>query len=412
MMSLLFTTALMAAAPATLPVQGLLSDAEGTPVTEAVDVTFALYAEETGGSALFTETQRVTPNAGIFTAYLGAVETLDLSLFAVNSALYLGITIEGEAEMTPRVQIGTTPFAAYAQHCGEVGWANVVGAPADLTDGDDDTLGGLSCANGQVATFDGTDWTCGTITVPAYSAGAGLNLDRSTFEAVVDRGLSIDTRSNAIGIDVAGVGSPQIADGSIADRDIASGAAIAPSKIAGTAATLSGSQGFDGNTLHIDATNNRVGVNNPSPSVSFDVVGAVEVTGVFRYATPKTYTAVVSGAEFRKTNENDTDVWHRDYNYGGITSCDAACRIDAQAPLRLPHGATVTALTCKYRDGGNTKMIEDLDFYLVRIHHDTAVTYTMASVTNIWTARAPPAPSSRATRRSATRRSTTRTTPT
>lgn len=179
----------------------------------------------------------------------------------------------------------------------------------------------------------------------------------------------------------------RIADGTIEDADVGSSAAISPSKIAGTAATLSGSQGFDGNTLRIDAANNRVGINNPSPSVSFDVVGAVEVTGVFRYATSKTYSKIISGAEFFKAQVTNTNVWSRSYNYAGIQQCDAAsqCAVDGQANVHLPQGATVTALTCKYRDGGNTKLIEDLDFSMVRIHHDTTVTNTMASVTNIWT---------------------------
>jgi hypothetical protein len=39
-------------------------------------------------------------------------------------------------------------------------WANLTGVPSDLADGDDDTLGDLSCSNGQIAAWNGSAWVC------------------------------------------------------------------------------------------------------------------------------------------------------------------------------------------------------------------------------------------------------------
>mgnify|MGYP001357193974 CR=1 FL=1 len=53
----------------------------------------------------------------------------------------------------------------------ELAWANLTGIPSGLDDGDDDTLGGLSCAGSQVAAWDaGTlSWACATDDTLSYS---------------------------------------------------------------------------------------------------------------------------------------------------------------------------------------------------------------------------------------------------
>lgn len=42
---------------------------------------FTLYDAAAAGTQLFTETQSVTPQDGLFTAYLGTQVALDLTLF-------------------------------------------------------------------------------------------------------------------------------------------------------------------------------------------------------------------------------------------------------------------------------------------------------------------------------------------
>lgn len=75
-----------------------------------------------------------------------------------------------------------------------------------------------------------------------------------------------------------------VVDGTLSDIDLAADAAIAAAKVAGTAATLTGSQTFDGGTLHIDAPTDRVGVRTTSPAAALDVNGDVIIRGTLTLA--------------------------------------------------------------------------------------------------------------------------------
>ena len=98
-----------AAVPQTLNYQGQLSNAAGAPVNATVSMTFKLYDVETGGTALWSETQSVTVSKGLYSVRLGQVTPLASSLF--GAGLYLGITVETDAEMTPRIALSSAPYA-------------------------------------------------------------------------------------------------------------------------------------------------------------------------------------------------------------------------------------------------------------------------------------------------------------
>ena len=128
-------------APSFIPVQGSLSADDGTPRSGMYTMEFRLYAQEQGGSAFYAETQEVSVDGGIFTAYLGdgaptdlgngsASPALDLATFAQRprGVTFLGVTIDENPEMTPRLQLGSVPFAAFAQSCGNAN--TVAGKPA------------------------------------------------------------------------------------------------------------------------------------------------------------------------------------------------------------------------------------------------------------------------------------------
>jgi hypothetical protein len=101
--------------------QGLLRDSIGSPVTDgSYTLTFRLYDVETGGTALWTEGQTVDVAGGILNVKLGKVTPLTGLEFDVP--YWLGITVEDESELTPRVELATVPYAghaAYADHCEE-----------------------------------------------------------------------------------------------------------------------------------------------------------------------------------------------------------------------------------------------------------------------------------------------------
>jgi hypothetical protein len=85
---------------------GTLLDAENRPMSqEPLGVTFALYAQQTGGAALWMETQNVRPETdGSYNVLLGAesAKGIPAELFASGEARWLGIEIERQSEQ-PRL---------------------------------------------------------------------------------------------------------------------------------------------------------------------------------------------------------------------------------------------------------------------------------------------------------------------
>src|SRR5580700_5801068 len=113
------------ALPRLMRFSGTAKDAEGNPVSGVAGITFALYAEQTGGAPLLSETQSVQPDpTGHYTVLLGAarLEGLPADLFTTEQAHWVGVSIEGQTEQ-PRVLLVSAPYALKA--------------------GDAETLGGL-----------------------------------------------------------------------------------------------------------------------------------------------------------------------------------------------------------------------------------------------------------------------------
>ena len=95
---------------------GTVEDSLGRPRTGVVGITFALYAEQEGGSPLWLETQNVELDAeGRYTALLGATQSegLPLEFFSRAEARWLGIQVQGEEEQ-PRVLLVSVPYALKA----------------------------------------------------------------------------------------------------------------------------------------------------------------------------------------------------------------------------------------------------------------------------------------------------------
>ena len=114
--------ALLGAAPAAIAVpqamnvQGVLYASSGETVDGVYDLTFSLYAAETGGAALWTETiAGVEVKGGVFSAKLGAVLPVDPAVFAGNSTLWYGIQVDQDPEI-PRQPFATRAYAFAAQH--------------------------------------------------------------------------------------------------------------------------------------------------------------------------------------------------------------------------------------------------------------------------------------------------------
>ena len=62
---------------------------------------------------IWTETVDVPFDEGYFSLQLGAVTPFDATTFD-GSTRYLGITIQGESEMSPRAEVASVPYAMFA----------------------------------------------------------------------------------------------------------------------------------------------------------------------------------------------------------------------------------------------------------------------------------------------------------
>ena len=110
--------------PSLIHYSGMLAGGNGKPATEPAGVTFLIYAEPTGGEALWMETQMVHPDAtGHYTVELGAAsQGLPADLFTTTESRWLAIQAPGQLE-SKRERLVSVPYALKA--------------------GDAETLGGL-----------------------------------------------------------------------------------------------------------------------------------------------------------------------------------------------------------------------------------------------------------------------------
>lgn len=102
--------------PRLIKFSGTLLDAQERPMAGPVGVTFALYAHQTGGAALWLETQNVKPDEnGSYTVLLGAasVNGVPVELFTSAEARWLGIQVGQQVEKE-RILLVSVPYALKA----------------------------------------------------------------------------------------------------------------------------------------------------------------------------------------------------------------------------------------------------------------------------------------------------------
>jgi len=92
--------------------QGYLTDANGDAITGTPDLTLTIYDALTGGNTLFTEIQTdVTVTNGVFDLIIGDVGTMADDAIFSGDIQYLGISVDGGTELSPRTQLVMVPYA-------------------------------------------------------------------------------------------------------------------------------------------------------------------------------------------------------------------------------------------------------------------------------------------------------------
>ena len=88
-------------------VQGRLTDANGNPINGPVDVTASIYDAPTGGAQRCSDSDSVTASNGLFTMAMDFCTASDFN----GDALWLGLKVGSDPEMTPRQEIAAVPYA-------------------------------------------------------------------------------------------------------------------------------------------------------------------------------------------------------------------------------------------------------------------------------------------------------------
>ena len=106
--------------------QGILTDINSKAVSDGEYVmSYNLYDSEAGTTVLWSETQTVLVNGGVFNVMLGSVTPFDIDF---NSPLWLGITVAGGSEMLPRLPLTSSAHSmcASAVEDGSIKTASIV----------------------------------------------------------------------------------------------------------------------------------------------------------------------------------------------------------------------------------------------------------------------------------------------
>ncbi|MCR4294718.1 MAG: hypothetical protein NUW21_04240, partial [Elusimicrobia bacterium] len=214
--------------PLRINLQGKLTDpASGAPRNGSFSLTFKIYAAPSGGTALFTESQTVSVDNGVFSTHLGSTALLTPDLFAGASA-YLGITVSPDSEMTPRQRLVMSPYAftsaqlvhqndvrvnagnAYSTFTAAGNWL----MPAGVVAGTAAFSGSLTASSGtftatgagqySLETSSGASMAAGTLKLAAASRGldaSGTGVTAAT-AAFTGTGASVFSVTTSSGIDV------------------------------------------------------------------------------------------------------------------------------------------------------------------------------------------------------------------
>ena len=250
---------------------------------------------------------------------------------------------------------------------------------------------GEACEDGEVLRYDGERWGCDALADVgrAYEAGAGLALRNREF-SLAEEGVAAEhlapgsVDSEALGeksvgtaalqddaitaahLGEASVGFTEIQPGVIRNGHISAIAAIDPQKIAGRVALLTGDQAFDGNTLVVEADENRVGVGTSKPGATLHVAGDLIVNGSISYGETKTGQLLLPPAAFvpdhsYATRAEPPEVYYQveAFGYSWARTADPCalnypCRTVAHAAVPLPAGARVVSFVCFYKDASES----------------------------------------------------------
>ena len=110
---LILVSSLYAAVPQRINYQGKLLDSGGEPVSNGNrNITFRIFNVSTLGVALWSETQSVNTQDGLFNVILGSISSINLDF---NQDYWLEVQVSGDGAMTPRHRLVSVPYSFRAE---------------------------------------------------------------------------------------------------------------------------------------------------------------------------------------------------------------------------------------------------------------------------------------------------------
>ncbi len=110
----LFLPSLYGQIPQTLSYQGVLTDANGEPITsDGLRLTFQLHTTPNNGGIVWREVHDSVPvQNGVFSVILGSIQPLD---FPFDQPYFLGITVGNDQEMRPAIELTASAYSLQAR---------------------------------------------------------------------------------------------------------------------------------------------------------------------------------------------------------------------------------------------------------------------------------------------------------
>jgi hypothetical protein len=358
------------AVPQTIAFTGRLSDANG-PVDGSVSLTLELYSAETNGTQLWAETHTTMARQGLIAIGMGDVTPLDPTDFD-GADVWLEVAVDGQT-LGPRLAVRSVPFALHAAVADVAESAETASTVGGISPADIQQVLDNACAAGSGITAISPSGaaTCQAFgDVTGVSAGAGLAGGGTSGD------VSLGVDFTAAQARVTGTCAGQViasiaADGSVtceADND--SGGDITGIN---TGYGLSGGTGSGTATLTVST----------STVATKDIATTQTFTGVlsapnFTYPSARSFSLQLPAPAWVDYESSTMSEWNWD---GYRTTLDAITGAGyATTGVRLPDGATITALACDVYDSTSSG---DIVGFTVDLRRRCGVSATSSSLASV-----------------------------